>query len=177
LSPFDPVRPTIGVAHGAHVGSSDDGVLEVCMKPAAVVLLFVLGLPLLVSGQQPDSTRLPLVITDRAAVDEWSKAIYDGPLDPKLSGDTAFLQSLSPAEMLGRFRFKQRCALCHGEQTNPAAPTFGPVLTQKHVVGREELVRRQILEGSNRMPAFKYSIEPATVDVIIAYLKKVERVP
>jgi cytochrome c2 len=147
------------------------------MRRAGVALLFtVFGLSHLVSGQQPDSKRLPLVITDKAAVEEWSRAIWDAPLDPKAPNDTPFLLSLSETEMLGRFRFKQRCALCHAEQSNNA-PTFGPVLTQKLVLNREALVRRQILEGSNRMPGFKYSIEPETIDAIIAYLKKVDTTP
>lgn len=147
------------------------------MRSAGMALLFVLlSGPILVSGQQSGSAKLPLVVTDKQAVDAWGKAIYDGPLDAALPNDTAFLLSLSDTEMFGRFRFKQRCAVCHAAQADQA-PTFGPLLTQKNVVGREELVRRQIMEGSNRMPAFKYSIEPVTVDSIIAYLKKVERLP
>jgi cytochrome c5 len=145
-------------------------------RAGIVLLFFLLGIPLFVSGQQSASTELPLVVTDKQAVEQWSKTIFDGQLDPKLQGDTAFLLSLSPTEMLGRFRFKQRCALCHAPQANNA-PTFGPVLTQKNAVGREELVRRQILEGSNRMPGFKLTIDTPTVDAIIAYLKKVETVP
>jgi hypothetical protein len=148
------------------------------MKHSRVVLLLVfLGAPLIVSGQQSGTARLPLVITDKQAVEEWSKAIWDAPLDPNVPSDTAFLLSLSETEMLGRFRFKQRCALCHAAQANQQEATSGPVLTQKNVSGREEAVRRQIMEGSARMPAFKYSIEPVTVDSIIAYLKKVERLP
>ena len=148
------------------------------MKPAGVgLLLLLLGVPLLVSGQQSGSTRLPLVITDRQAVEEWSRAIWDGPLDPKLPSDTAFLLSLTDTEWVGRFRFKQRCALCHALQTNLSTDTLGPLLTQKNVVGREEEVRRRIVEGSSRMPAFEYALDPATVDAIIAYLKKVEKFP
>lgn len=148
------------------------------MKPAGVVLLLLLlGVPLLVSGQQPGSTRLPLVVTDKEAVAEWSRAIYDGALDPNLPSDTAFLLSLTETEWLGRFRFKQRCALCHALQTNPSAETWGPVLTQKNVVGREGAVRLQIMDGSGRMPGFKYALDLVTIDAIIAYLKKVEKMP
>lgn len=148
------------------------------MKPAGVVLLLLLlGVPLLVSGQQAGSARLPLVITDKEAVEEWSRAIYDGPLDPDWPTDTAFLLTLTETEWLGRFRFRQRCALCHGFQSNRSADTWGPVLTQKNVVGREEAARRQIMEGSGRMPGFKYALDPVTIDAIIAYLKKVEEVP
>ena len=148
------------------------------MKPAGVVLLLLLlGVPLLVFGQQAGPSRLPLVITDKEAVEEWSRAIWDGPLDPNLPSDTAFLLSLTETEWLGRFRFKQRCALCHALQTNLSSDTWGPVLTQKNVVGREPAVRRQIMEGSGRMPAFKYTLDPVTLDALIAYLKKVEKSP
>ena len=160
------------------------------MKPvAAVVVIVLLAIPLLlvsgqqagttklpvaVSGQQSTLTKLPLAITDKQAVDEWSQTINDGPADPKVPGDTAFLLSLNEKEMLGRFRFRQRCAVCHGAQAD-GSPTLGPILSQVNVVGLEDEVRRKIMEGSNRMPGFRYTIEPETVDAIIAYLKKVKR--
>ena len=147
------------------------------MKPAAVGLLLLLGVPLLVAGQQPGSAKLPLVITDPQAVEEWGRALHDGPLDPKLPSDTQFLLSLTESEMVGRFRFRQRCALCHAPQADFAAATWGPILTQKHVMGREASVRQRIMEGSPGMPAFKYALDPLTIDLIIAYLKKVERFP
>jgi hypothetical protein len=138
------------------------------MKRACVALLFLLS-PL-VSGQQSTQEGLPLVITDKQAVDEWRQAVWDGPLDPGTQEEAAFLLSLTETEWLGRFRFEQRCALCHtGRQS------VGPPLTQRNVVGREEAVRRHILEGSARMPAFKYALEPKTVDAILAYLKKVQK--
>jgi hypothetical protein len=165
------------------------------MKPAgAVLLVLFLGMPFLlsgqqsgsmqsglkklppvVSGQQSGSKKLPLAITDKQAVEEWSRAIYDGPLDPKVLGDTAFLLSLNEIEWLGRFRYRQRCAICHEIQATGARP-LGPLLTRNNVVGREDYVRERIMEGSNRMPGFKYSIERETVAAIITYLKKVERV-
>ena len=160
------------------------------MKPVATVLLVVLlgmpfllvssqqagttKLPVAVSNQQSTLTKLPLAITDKQAVEEWSKTIYDGPADPKVPGDTAFLLSLNENEMIGRFRFRQRCAICHGAQAD-GAPTLGPILTQVNVVGLEDEVRQKIKEGSVRMPGFRYTIEPETIDVIIAYLKKVQR--
>ena len=148
------------------------------MKPACAGVLFLLLLtPLQVSSQQPGSTKLPLAITEKGAVEEWSRTIWDGPLDPKLPSDTEFLTSLSDTELLGRFRFKQRCALCHAAQTNLSTVTWGPLLTQRNVTGREAVARQRILDGSPRMPAFKYSLDTATIDAIIAYLKKVERLP
>lgn len=148
------------------------------MKRTSVLLmLLLLVVPLLASGQQSDSARLPLVITDKEAVEEWRRAIYDEPLDPNLPSDTAFLLSLTETEWLGRFRFRQRCALCHGYQANRSAETWGPVLTQRNVVGREEAVRRRIMEGSAGMPSFRYALDSVTIDAIIAYLKKVEEAP
>lgn len=145
--------------------------------PGAAVLVLLLLVPLQVSTQQPGPTKLPLAITEKDAVDEWSRTIWDGPLDPKLPSDTAFLLSLSETELLGRFRFKQRCALCHAAQTNLSTVTWGPLLTQRNVAGRDAAVRQRILDGSPRMPAFKYSLDAPTIDAIIAYLKKVERLP
>jgi len=121
----------------------------------AGVFLFLLMIPLVMSGQEAGPARLPLAITDKEAVDAWRQAIWDGPLDARLPSDTEFLLSLTDAELLGRFRFKQRCALCHAAQTNLSTVTWGPLLTQRHVAGREAIVRERILEGSARMPAFK----------------------
>ena len=150
------------------------------MKPVRAgclcVLFVLMTSPLVVSGQQ-SGQKLPLAITDRAAVEEWSKTLWSGPLDPEMPSDTQFILSLSDTELLGRFRFKQRCALCHAAQTNLSTAIWGPLLTQKNVVGREDIVRRQIMEGSSRMPGFKYTLDPGTVDVIMAYLKRVETLP
>jgi hypothetical protein len=55
--------------------------------------------------------------------------------------------------------------------------TWGPILTRKNVEGREDAVRRQIMEGSARMPAFKYALQPPEIDAILQYLKKVDTVP
>jgi len=150
------------------------------MKPVRAGLLcfvFVLMTATLVVSGQESGRKLPLAITDKAAVEEWSKTLYDGPLDPALPSDTQFILSLSDQELLGRFRFKQRCAICHAQQTSLSTAIWGPLLTQKNVLGREDLVRRQIMEGSVGMPAFKYALDPGTIDVVIAYLKKVEKLP
>ena len=146
-------------------------------RAGAGVLILVLMTPLTVSGRQTGGTRLPLAITDKAAVQEWSRTLWDGPLDSKLPSDTEFLLSLSETELLGRFRFRQRCALCHAAQTTLSTVTWGPLLTRRNVDGREAAVRERILGGSPRMPAFKYTLDATTIDAIIAYLKKVERLP
>jgi len=159
------------------------------MKPIVAVFLLVLlaipfllvsgqqagttKLPVAVSSQQSTLTKLPLAVTDKQAVEEWSRTIYDGSPDPKVPGDTAFLLSLNDKEMLGRFRYVQRCAICHAPQSD-GSKTLGPLLSKQWVDGREDDFRRQIMEGSQNMPGFKLTIEPETVDAIIAYMKKVE---
>jgi len=147
------------------------------MRAVAWMLMFLVWVTTAASAQQSGATRLPLAITDKDAVEEWSRTLWDGPLNPKLPSDTPFLLSLTEQELLGRFRFKQRCALCHAAQTNLSTVTWGPLLTQRHVTGREAAARDRILEGSARMPAFKYSLDAPTIDAIVAYLKRVERLP
>jgi len=144
-----------------------------------VLLLLAASLPLLVTAQQSGPATLEgLIITDKQAIDEWSKTTQgQGPLDPSTPLETQFLLSLTPTERMGAFRFKQRCIICHGRQMSLAANTWGPILTKKNVEGREELVRKQIMEGSPRMPAFKYALQPAEVEAIVQYLKKVDTVP
>lgn len=78
---------------------------------------------------------------------------------------------LSESEKLGERLYLQRCALCHSG-TAPAYATYGPPLDSQLVTRRgDESVRKLIMEGSARMPGFRYSLEPAQVDRIIAFLK------
>jgi mono/diheme cytochrome c family protein len=148
------------------------------MKRAGVILLMVqCAVPTLLTAQQPRASNpQSLVITDKAAVQEWSQATHgqqpDAAKDP--AGDTQFLLSLSDTELYGAFRFKQRCDACHGLQMSLAPNTWGPQLSKRNVEGREDAVRRQISEGSARMPAFKYALQPSDIEAIIAYLKKVD---
>jgi hypothetical protein len=130
-------------------------------------------------GAPADTTTIEnLIITDRPAVDEWSKATQGGQaLDSRTPLETEFLLSLTATERLGAFRFKQRCIVCHGRQMSLQPNTWGPILTKKNVEGREDAVRRQIAEGSPRMPAFKYALQPSEVEAILQYLKRVDNAP
>ena len=150
------------------------------MTRALLALLLALA-PLSGGGsaqQTPSTTIDHLIIADPTAVDRWSKTTQgQQPLDPSTPLETAFLLTLSPAERLGAFRFKQRCIVCHGRQMSLQPNTWGPILTKKNVEGREDAVRQQITEGSLRMPAFKYALQPSEVDAIVQYLKKVDTAP
>lgn len=83
--------------------------------------------------------------------------------------------SLSADEVRGRQLFMQRCALCHdplGQPSYPNAP--GPWVDAETVRSlSEESVRDTIMLGSARMPGWQYTLEPAQVNKVIAYLKTV----
>ena len=88
----------------------------------------------------------------------------------------AFIAPLpvTETEMKGRGLFAQRCANCHGGTTRNPGPLLG-----QHTVGRlgESSIREKIRKGSPVMPGFQYSLEPAQIDQIIAFLKTMARPP
>ena len=91
--------------------------------------------------------------------------------------------ALSEQQEAGRGLFLQNCALCHltvrGNKKDPKNRTAGPTIAPR-LNGRmrgekpltEDVLRTFIQEGvANKMPAFKYALEPKEVDAILAYLK------
>src|SRR5205807_944023 len=48
-----------------------------------------------------------------------------------------------------------------------------PLLTKGAGGGDESVVREYILNGTPRMPSFKYFLQPAEIDAVVAYLKTV----
>jgi mono/diheme cytochrome c family protein len=76
--------------------------------------------------------------------------------------------SLTEAELNGRKLFAQRCANCHGGTSQRPGPLLG-----KHTVEKlgDSAVREKIATGSAAMPGFEYSLAPAQVDQVIAFLK------
>lgn len=83
--------------------------------------------------------------------------------------------SLSPAETEGKRLWVQRCAICHDPLGQPAYPSsFGPWVDQETVKARgEDRIRQQIVTGSRRMPGWRYTLEPAQIEDIVAYVKTV----
>jgi mono/diheme cytochrome c family protein len=83
-------------------------------------------------------------------------------------------KSLSETEKAGRRMFVDRCSVCH-LGVPPKNETYGPFLNRALIaaVGEDE-VRKKIMDGSQKMPGWKYVFTPADVDKIIAYLKTVE---
>lgn len=79
---------------------------------------------------------------------------------------------LNDQQRLGRQIVSQACGVCH---LPPAlsAKTYGPPLTKAAGGGDDGVMREYILEGTPRMPAFKYFLQPSEIDAIIAYVRTV----
>jgi mono/diheme cytochrome c family protein len=84
------------------------------------------------------------------------------------------IKSLTSEQAAGKKLFVQRCSVCH----LPALPSYtayGPLLDRSVVADRgEDVIRRQIAQGSARMPGYQYTLSPAEIDEIVSYLKTLE---
>jgi mono/diheme cytochrome c family protein len=79
---------------------------------------------------------------------------------------------LNDQQRFGRQVLGQSCGVCHLPPAR-GARTYGPALTKASGGGDDTLVRKVIAEGTPRMPAFKYSLQPAEIDAIIAFIRTV----
>jgi molybdate transport system substrate-binding protein len=79
---------------------------------------------------------------------------------------------LNETQQLGRQVFAQSCGICH-LQPSLGVKTYGPPLNKAAAAGSEEVMRAIIVNGTERMPAFKYYLKPAEIDAIVAYLRTV----
>src|SRR6187549_187066 len=79
---------------------------------------------------------------------------------------------LNETQQLGRQVFAQSCGVCH-LQPSLGVKTYGPVLNRSAAAGNDEVIRAFIVNGSERMPAFKYYLNPAEIDAIIAYVRTI----
>lgn len=84
------------------------------------------------------------------------------------------IKSLTAEQAAGKKLFVQRCSVCH----LPALPSYtayGPLLDRSVVADRgEDVIRRQIVQGSARMPGYQYTLSAAEIDEIVNYLKTLE---
>src|SRR6266478_5113169 len=80
--------------------------------------------------------------------------------------------ALTETQLLGRQVFAQSCGVCH-LQPSLGVKTYGPMLNKATAAGNDEVMRAFIVNGTDRMPAFKYYLKPAEIDAIIAYVKTV----
>jgi mono/diheme cytochrome c family protein len=94
----------------------------------------------------------------------------------QLAAPSAFAQqtpdALNDQQRLGRQVLGQSCGVCHLPPAR-SARTYGPVLSKASGGGDDALVRKVILEGTPRMPAFKHFLQPSEIDAIIAFIRTV----
>jgi len=79
---------------------------------------------------------------------------------------------VNEAQLRGRQLLAQSCGICHLPPTL-GAKTYGPPLNKASTAGNDDLMRAFIVNGTPRMPAFKYYLLPAEIDAIIAYVRTV----
>ncbi len=79
---------------------------------------------------------------------------------------------LNETQQLGRQVFAQSCGICH-LQPSLGVKTYGPLLNKAATAGNDEVMRAFIVNGTDRMPAFKFYLKPAEIDAIIAYVRTV----
>ena len=79
---------------------------------------------------------------------------------------------LDETQRLGRQVFAQSCGICH-LQPSLGVKTYGSALNKAAAGGNDEVMRAFIVNGTDRMPAFKYYLKPAEIDAIIAYVRTV----
>lgn len=91
--------------------------------------------------------------------------------------------TLSPGEKLGRKLFQTRCAMCHvgqdpatelAKETAPRQTTLGPLLSKAQTVNESGL-RDKIKNGGAKMPGYKYALTDEQIDLVVAFMKTIER--
>ena len=100
--------------------------------------------------------------------------------DRLCAAHAAFAQQPPPAyashsdeqQRLGRQVLAQSCGVCHLPPAR-SARTYGPALNKATLGGDDGLVRKVVAEGTPRMPAFKYMLQPAEIDAIVAFIRTV----
>ena len=79
---------------------------------------------------------------------------------------------LNDQQRLGRQILSQSCGVCHLPPARDAK-TYGPPLNKAAGGGDDAVMREYILDGTPRMPAFKYFLQAAQINAIIAYVRTV----
>jgi mono/diheme cytochrome c family protein len=79
---------------------------------------------------------------------------------------------LNETQLHGRQVFAQSCGVCH-LAPSLGAKTYGPLLNKASAAGNDDVMRAIIVNGTERMPAFKYYLKPAEIDAIISYVRAV----
>ena len=80
--------------------------------------------------------------------------------------------NLTDQQKLGRQVFAQSCGVCH-LPPSLGAKTYGPALNKDAAGGDNDVMREFVENGTPRMPAFKFYLEPQEIDAIISYVRTV----
>jgi mono/diheme cytochrome c family protein len=83
---------------------------------------------------------------------------------------------LTDQQRMGRQVLSQSCGVCHLPPVRNAKP-YGPALHKGSAMGDDALMRKIITEGTPRMPAFKYFLQPDQIDAIVAYVRTLSTTP
>ena len=103
-----------------------------------------------------------------------SLLLFASCLSPVSAQDLPARPSLPAAEREGQRLFLQRCSVCHWGAP-PNFIEYGPILSRTLIERRgDDRVRETILDGSPRMPGFRYALDGEQVDAVLAYLKTLE---
>ena len=86
-------------------------------------------------------------------------------------------QTLTRQQLAGRNLFAQHCVVCHVKTLVTAVRTYGPSLSKDTFGGLDEVMAAFIATGTSNMPGFKYSLAPAEIGEIVAYLKTLPAEP
>jgi mono/diheme cytochrome c family protein len=72
----------------------------------------------------------------------------------------------------GAQEYQHYCLACHS-----APGRVGPELSKVFVENREAVIRDKIINGGGTMPGFKYNLSNQQVDLIMTYLKGLDKPP
>jgi molybdate transport system substrate-binding protein len=142
--------------------------------PGELQRMTVFSAGLHANAKQADAARtLVAFITAPAAAPVIRKhGLEPAPALAQQAGGDVRETQLSDTQQHGRQVFAQSCGVCH-LQPSLGVKTYGPVLNKAAAAGNDDVMRAFIVNGTDRMPAFRHYLKPAEIDAIIAYLRTV----
>lgn len=98
------------------------------------------------------------------------------PAPTAVPGFYAGLDKDAVAVKRGEAAFFRDCSFCHLPRIRKAGPLASPGpnlsgLLKDADKAREDRARQFIMTGSDRMPAWRYSLKPAEIDDLITYMR------
>jgi mono/diheme cytochrome c family protein len=78
--------------------------------------------------------------------------------------------TLSPMQKLGRALFAQHCMVCHVSTQLTSPGHYGPNLSGPMFGSNENIIVAFIINGTEKMPSFKYVFDQQQIRAIAAYV-------